>query len=111
VEYHWEWEFAELPASDVVIDLGEVHEIAELEVNGSAAGLAIVPPYRFDIKPLLKQGTNHFRARVTNVVSNSMRTHRDLENIDPQWSSLRDMHSIVEESGLLGPITIFFQSK
>jgi hypothetical protein len=50
----------------VVIDLGELYDIAELEVNGKKAGVLWHPPYRTDITPLLKAGNNTVRIFVTN---------------------------------------------
>jgi hypothetical protein len=48
-----------------VIDLGELHDIAELEVNGKSAGVLWCPPYRADITPYLKKGENRITVHVT----------------------------------------------
>ncbi len=91
----------------LVLDLGEVHEIAELEVNNTFVGISVVPPYRFDIKPFIKRGVNHFKVRVTNVVSNKMRRNSELEDIAPSWKKDREVLAIETESGLLGPVVMY----
>jgi hypothetical protein len=42
----------------ILLDLGELHDIAELEINGKNAGVLWAPPYKTDITPYLKAGTN-----------------------------------------------------
>ncbi|MDR1675006.1 MAG: hypothetical protein LBR86_00830, partial [Tannerella sp.] len=42
----------------IVLDLGELHDIAELEINGQHAGVLWSPPYKTDITPFLKPGAN-----------------------------------------------------
>jgi len=51
----------------VAIDLGEVGEIAELRVNGKAAGVKIAPPYVFDVTGFVKPGENLVEVDVTNT--------------------------------------------
>jgi hypothetical protein len=50
----------------VVIDLGELYDIAELEINDEKAGVLWCPPYRADITRLLKAGDNTVKIHVTN---------------------------------------------
>jgi hypothetical protein len=50
----------------VIIDLGELYDIAELEVNGKKAGVLWCPPYRTDITSLLKAGSNTLKIHITN---------------------------------------------
>jgi hypothetical protein len=50
----------------VVIDLGELYDIAELEINGKKAGVLWSPPYRTDITALLKSGNNTLKIHITN---------------------------------------------
>jgi hypothetical protein len=42
----------------IVLDLGELHDIAELTVNGKDAGVLWYPPYKTDITPFLTSGDN-----------------------------------------------------
>ncbi|WP_410672111.1 glycosylhydrolase-like jelly roll fold domain-containing protein [Amycolatopsis sp. cmx-4-68] len=68
------------------LDLGEVHEVAELEVNGTPFGSGLWPPYRFDVTGALRPGRNRVRVRVTNTGANT--------------------RGQVVTSGLLGPVNL-----
>jgi hypothetical protein len=49
----------------IVLDLGELHDIAELSVNGKNAGVLWYPPYRANITPWLKAGDNTVTVHVS----------------------------------------------
>jgi hypothetical protein len=68
------------------LDLGEVHEVAEVEVNGSGLGSRLWAPYRLDVTAVLKPGRNRVRVRVTNTGANA--------------------RGEVITSGLLGPVSL-----
>ena len=53
-----------------VLDLGELVSSARVTVNGVDAGTRLAPPFRFDIAPLLKPGTNTVEVRVANTSAN-----------------------------------------
>ncbi|WNS40778.1 glycosylhydrolase-like jelly roll fold domain-containing protein [Paenibacillus sp. MMS20-IR301] len=93
--FRYETEFAwNKAASPAVIDLGGVHETAEVWINGSRAGVRICPPYRMEIEPgLLKQGTNRLVVEVTNTL---VKRERDFLSAFAQQ----------DPSGLLGPVRI-----
>lgn len=76
-----------------VLDLGSVYETAEVWVNGRNVGVRICPPYRFDIKGLLRNGINELRVDVTNTL---VREQRDIIS----------GFAALEPSGLLGPVTL-----
>jgi hypothetical protein len=42
----------------ILLDLGELHDIAALQVNGKDAGVLWYPPYKTDVTPYLKEGDN-----------------------------------------------------
>ncbi len=56
----------------VLLDLGELHDIAELTINGQDAGVLWYPPYKTDITPWLKQGDNAIKITVTNNWANRL---------------------------------------
>jgi len=58
------------PGHRVWIDLGKVRDIAEVKVNGKAAGLVWAPPYRVDVTAELKPGVNKLEIAVTNEWTN-----------------------------------------
>lgn len=74
-----------------VLDLGDACELAEVWVNGQAAGVRMWKPYTFDISSLLKEGENELRIDVTNSLANRY-----------------DKVSL--PSGLIGPVTVSFTS-
>lgn len=54
----------------VELDFGRVGEIAEVEVNGRAAGVSWMPPHRLDVTEYLRPGRNDLVVRVTNLLIN-----------------------------------------
>lgn len=70
-----------------VLDLGDAFELAEVWVNGRAAGVRMWKPYTFDISSLLKEGDNELRIDVTNSLANRY-------------------DKVTLPSGLLGPVTV-----
>ena len=56
----------------VVLDLGELNDIAEVWVNGEHAGVAWYPPYEVDITPYVKAGSNAVEIAVTNNWANRL---------------------------------------
>ncbi|MBN1559502.1 hypothetical protein JW998_04590 [candidate division KSB1 bacterium] len=97
--------------SHVILDLGEVRDIARVFVNGQAAVPTWKPPYLIDITHLLKPGANDCRIEVTNQWTNRL-----LGDHDPhvQHKVLAGSAAIrffgapppLQESGLLGPVTL-----
>jgi hypothetical protein len=72
-EMVYEMEFsidAMSPASSWRLDLGDIHEIARLQVNGKEAGVAMWKPYVFHIGPLVQPGANKLRLSVQNSLAN-----------------------------------------
>ena len=60
------------PDACVVLDLGEVADVAEVRVNGRTVGHAWKPPYRVDIGAALKPGINRLEVRVANTWVNRL---------------------------------------
>jgi hypothetical protein len=70
----------------ITLDLGDVHDVAEVWVNGKEIGARMWGPYRFDVTGALRPGANDLRVRVANLINNNY----------------GDFHP----SGLLGPVTL-----
>ena len=99
------------PGARVVLDLGTVKEMAEVEVNGKAVGgILWKPPFRVDVTPALKPGANDIAVKVTNLWPNRM-----IGDVQPgvsktyTWTDFRPFKtdSPLLESGLLGPVTVW----
>lgn len=55
----------------VVLDLGEVKEIAEVSINGRSLERVLwKPPFEVDVTDALEPGSNHVQIRVTNLWPN-----------------------------------------
>lgn len=54
------------------LDLGEVHNLAEVFINGVSCGLLWRPPFVADVSAALKDGDNELEIRVTNLWVNRM---------------------------------------
>lgn len=73
------------PNASIMLDLGEVKNIAEVVVNGNACGGVLwKPPFRTEIGPALKAGKNLIEIRVTNLWLNRM-VGDEHEADDAEW--------------------------
>jgi hypothetical protein len=96
----------------VVLDLGEVKEVAEITVNGHKLGIAWKQPNQIDITTAVQPGENRLEIAVTNLWNN--RIVGDLKN--PEQSPVTrtnlkgkfNAKSPLLPSGLLGPVTLRF---
>ena len=52
--------------AEYILELGKVHSIARVFVNGHDCGLAWTEPFALDVTPAVKEGKNKIEVRVTN---------------------------------------------
>jgi hypothetical protein len=92
----------------VYLDLGNVKNIAEVEVNGKFCGLLWKPPFRTDITDAIKKGRNILKIKVTNNWPNRIIGDKVLsqEIVWKTWDLFYTADSPLQESGLLGPVEI-----
>jgi hypothetical protein len=99
-----------------ILDLGAVHETAEVTWNGAPAGVAWMRPFDLDVTRLLRRGPNTIRIDVTNLLINRV---LGLGKIDYSAVNARygqrfpsgDEWDYVREpfvSGLLGPVRLIY---
>jgi hypothetical protein len=94
--------------SRLLLDLGDVRELAEVFVNGKPQGILWHPPYRVDVGDAVVVGDNRIEVRVTNLWVN--RLIGDLQpgaqkvtfTVSPPYRA----DAPLRVSGLLGPITL-----
>ncbi len=98
ITYDAKFNYSLTNADRYVLDLGAVGETAQVYLNGKLAGVKIVPPYKFDISSLLKDGENELRVVVTN-------------NLAYEQRDLCSKYLVLEPVGLLGPIKIKKRNK
>ena len=56
----------------VLLDLGEVKNIAQVKLNGIDLGICWKPPFRVDLTPAAKSGINNLEIAVTNLWPNRL---------------------------------------
>jgi hypothetical protein len=99
----------------LLLDLGQVRELAEVRVNGRSCGIVWAPPFRVDITDAVKPGANQLEVEVVNFWPNRLigdaklppgqrRTRTNITKFDkPQG----DEHfTTLMPSGLLGPVRL-----
>jgi hypothetical protein len=85
------------------LDLGEVHDVAEVWINGRHAGTLLLRPYRVDATSYLQAGTNHLEIIVTNTLRN--RLVGDGKEGDPNFVVFKNRMFYLP-SGMVGPVRL-----
>jgi len=85
--YKSEFRLEHLDDCRFMLDLGEVHEIAHLFINGRDAGVMMWSPYVADITSLVKAGVNTITVEVINSIANGISNAK-------------------LKSGLIGPVSL-----
>ena len=90
------------PANEF-IDLGTVYGVTELIVNGQTCGIKWYGKRIYNIKGLLKQGTNNLEIRVVTTMGNYMKSLTD-NPIAQYWTNLARKSQPLNPMGLVGPL-------
>ena len=98
----------------IMLDLGEVRELAEVKLNGNALPLLWKEPFRAEVTSEIRKGTNELEITVTNLWTNRLAGDERL----PEEERVLDMflpkffgNYQVRESGLLGPVKLIAVQK
>jgi hypothetical protein len=106
------------PGSRLVLDLGDVRELAEVSVNERPVRILWTPPFRVDVTDALRPGRNRLEIKITNLWTNRMIGDQELppesrftfSTFDPYDKSTpvgrRSGPNELLPSGLLGPVTL-----
>jgi hypothetical protein len=91
-----------------LLDLGQVHELAAVEVNGKPVGTAWHAPYRLDVTETLKPGRNEIAVRVVNLWPNRLIGDKQPGATPVTFApmSTYTAQSPLLPSGLLGPVRL-----
>ncbi len=98
----------------VWLDLGTVHELAEVEVNGQKLGVLWKPPWRVDITSAVHAGKNQLVVRVTNFWPNRIIGDQFLPAAQRvTWTNIRKLTRATPlmPSGLIGPVRVLTTSE
>jgi hypothetical protein len=104
------------PGQRVLLDLGEVREVARVYLNGREAGLSSFSPHLLDVTGLVRPGENSLLIEVANTWLNRLiaedalpegqrKTHT---NIPGPEAGKRWRNAQPRPSGLLGPVQLRF---
>ena len=116
--YHREFDLSAAQLRDdnrVFLDLGRLHFVAEVYLNGKSLGILWAPPYRIDITDAARTGSNKLVVEVANTWSNRLVGDAKLPE-DKRFCRTNMTHSLtweapwektpLLESGLLGPVRL-----
>ena len=95
--------------AQLVLDLGDVKNLAEIIVNGKSLGIAWKKPFRVDVTNALKAGENTIEIKVTNLWVNRLIGDAQpgvTNKITYTTMPFYQANSKLQPSGLLGPVTI-----
>jgi hypothetical protein len=95
-----------------LLNLGVVHNLATVRVNGIDCGSVWTAPYQVDISKALKKGTNTLEIEVTNTWANAINGwDKGTPPFEGIWTDgqYRMKGDKLLEAGLLGPIRIIHQ--
>lgn len=91
------------------LDLGDVHELAEVRVNGKSCGIVWTPPFRADISGAVQPGENKLEISVVNFWPNRIIGDASLPP-DRRFTrtNIRKLNAKTPlmSSGLLGPVRL-----
>jgi len=91
------------------LDLGEVRNLAQIEVNGKSLGIVWHTPYKVDISSAVKPGPNQLVVKVTNAWVNRLIGDQQ-PDATTKYTFTANMpyksDSPLQPSGLIGPVTI-----
>ncbi|MBQ4445707.1 MAG: DNA-binding protein [Prevotella sp.] len=96
------------------LDLGEVKDIATVEVNGINCGTSWMAPYRVDISKAVKKGKNTLKITVVNTWANALLgADNGMPPYEGIWTNgkYRRAEKNVLPAGLLGPIILEYNKK
>lgn len=105
------------PGQRYVLDLGDVRESARVVVNGQEADTLFAVPFRTDITPYVKKGSNTLEVHVTNLPANRIaqmdregipwRRFKEINVVNLQYK--RDLYAdwAPLPSGLCSPVSLF----
>jgi hypothetical protein len=96
------------PGAALLLDLGQVGDVAEVLVNGKAAGIAWKPPYQLDIGALVREGANTLEVRVANLWVNRLvgDAQPGVRKVTFTTMPTYKLDAPLRPAGLIGPVTL-----
>lgn len=96
-------------ASRMILDLGDLRELAEVRLNGKPCGITWTPPFRVNVTDAIVPGTNKLEVEVVNFWPN--RIIGDAQLPPEQRRTRTNIRKLTREtklmeSGLFGPVAL-----
>lgn len=94
--------------SPLLLDLGQVGDLAEIRINGKPVGITWKAPYRLDINGAVKKGDNAIEVRVANLWVNRLVGDAQPDAKKVTFTSLPTYRpdAPLRPSGLIGPVRV-----
>lgn len=102
----------ELNQNRLILDLGNVKEMASVKINGHQMQVMWCAPFRFDISPFVKSGINDLEVEVVNLWPNrligdgKLPPEKRLTKTNINKFNSPDAEKLLRISGLMGPVNI-----
>ena len=103
-----------LKGTKIMLDLGNVLEMASITINGNKMAVKWSAPFQFDITKFVKQGGNRIEVEVVNLWPNRLIGDSKLP-VEKRFTKTNvkkfdgaDAENYLRESGLLGPVKLTF---
>lgn len=115
--YHNSFNLAATGDKTLMLDLGELRDVAEVFINGKSAGILWKKPYSVDISHLVQPGINELKVEIVNLWVNRLTGDMLLDPKDrfcktnqpyiksEVWPGGEEPFRL-QTAGLLGPVTI-----
>ena len=87
----------------ILLDLGDVKDVAEISINGKAGPVLLLQPYKADVTPLLHVGENTLQITVVNTLFNALSAQGLSKNYRPEITNTANG---LMSSGLIGPVRL-----
>ncbi len=81
----FEWASKKQRTERYVLDLGDLKNLAEVELNGQKFGVLWKPPFRVDVTDALRKGGNTLKVKVTNLWPNRL-IGDEMKADDREWA-------------------------
>ena len=104
IVYRTRFELSEIPAGQIAICLGAMHDIAEVQLNGEPLGTVWYGAPRFDATRRLQVGANALEVRVATPLYNYTQSLED--NATAMYWKNRTSNQELVPAGLIGPVRL-----
>jgi hypothetical protein len=108
----FEFSLANLKGNHATLDLGNLHELATIVLNGKTLSTVWCFPYLADVTNELKEGTNTLEIKVVNLWPNRLildgilPVNKRLTKTNVNKFEAEDAEKYLRQSGLIGPVKL-----